>query len=143
MDINISFPNKAIFEIIFFNRDDFYNISFQNKDYLIVGRDQGIVDNVIAIAKNGEVYYITLYNSDICYIAENIDIFVNELLLFDRFHKENTLELNDNQDESLLTILANNFRNELLKLDQSAFRDDMESTFWSEVCEGIEYGILI
>ena len=57
MDINISFPNKAILEIIFFNRDDFYNISFQNNDYLIVGRDQGIVDNVIAIAKNGEVYY--------------------------------------------------------------------------------------
>lgn len=143
MNINTSFPNKAILEIIFLNRDDFYNICFQNNDYMIVGRDQGIADNVIAIATNGEVYYLTLYNSDVCYIAKNIDMFVNELLLFDRFIENNTLELKDNQDESQLTILANNFRNELLKLDQSAFRDDTESTFWSEVCEEIEYGILI
>ena len=110
---------------------------------MIVGRDKDIADNVIAIATNSEVYYLTLYNSDICYIAENIDVFVNELLLFERFIEKKTLELKDNQDESQLTILANNFRNELLKLDQNVFRDDTESTFWSEVCEEIEYGILI
>ena len=143
MDINISFPNKVILEIIFLNREDFYHICFQNNDYMIVGRDKDRADNVIAIATNSEVYYLTLYNSDICYIAENIDVFVNELLLFERFIEKKTLELKDNQDESQLTILANNFRNELLKLDQNVFRDDTESTFWSEVCEEIEYGILI
>jgi len=143
MNINTSFPNKAILEIIFLNRDDFYNICFQNNNYLIVGRDQGIADNVIAIATNGKVYYITLHNNDVCYIAESIDIFVNELLLFDRFIQTNTNELKDDQDESQLIILANSFRNELLKLNQSAFQYGTVSTFWSEVCEEIEYGILI
>ena len=63
-------PNKAILEIIFFSQDDFYNICFQNNNYLIVGWDQGVADNVIAIATNGKVYYITLHNNDVCYIAK-------------------------------------------------------------------------
>ena len=143
MDINTIFSKKAILEIVFLNRDDFYNISFLNNDYLIVGRDRDIDDNVIGISKNGEVYYLTLDSSDVCYIAKDIDTFAAELLLFERFIKTKSPVLNDDQHESQLSVFADSFRNELLKLDKSVFRNDEEDTFWSEVCDEIEYGILL
>mgnify|MGYP002861318363 CR=1 FL=1 len=141
MLIDTIFPNKAILEIAFLNQVDFYSIYFHNNAYLIVGKDKDIENNLIGITNSGEVYYLTLDDSRTCYVSKDIDTFVNELLLFDRFVEKN-MDI-ENQDELLLSQLANSFRNELLKLDKSAFRDGAVSTFWSEVCEEIEYGILI
>ena len=31
-----------------------------------------------------------LYNSDVCYIAENVDVFVKELLVYERFIETST-----------------------------------------------------
>ena len=135
MNMDISLPDKTILEVTFLKKNDFYTISLQNQDYLIVGGDEGIHTNLIGIAKNGTVYYITTDDGVLCYISPNIEIFVKELLLYDEYMNH---KFSENLDESMLSDFANQFRKEILKFDNSAF--DSGSTYWSEICEEMEYG---
>lgn len=49
-------------------------------------------------------------------------------------------ELPENPDDSQLSEFADKFRKKILKLDSNAFCS--ENTFWSEICEEMEYGII-
>lgn len=139
MYLDISFPNKKILEISFLKPEDFYIISFKNNNYTIVGGDMDIETNLIGIAEDDKVYYITTDDKELCYIAANIRTFIKELLLFDDYI--NTNYLPDNPDDLQLAEFTDNFKTKILKSDSNAFYD--ESTFWSEICEEMEYGIII
>lgn len=123
---DMSFPNKTILEVTFLNITDFYIISFQNNNYTIIGGDKDIKTNLIGIADNDKVYYITTDDKKICYISVNIRTFIKQLLLFDDY-------INTNNPPE-------NFRCKILELDKNAFKSN--ETFWSEICEELEYGII-
>jgi len=135
----ISFPDKTILEVTFLKTTDFYSIYFENNNYIIVGGDKDIETNLIGIAENEKVYYITTDDRQLCYIAVNIETFIKELLLFDDYI--NTNNLPDNPDEIQLAEFADSLRTKILESDASAFCNN--DTFWSEVCEEVEYGIII
>ena len=122
---DIHFPEKTILEVTFLNITDFYSISFQNNNYTIVGSDKDIGGNLIGIADDEKVYYITTYDKRIYYISVNIWIFIKQLLLFEKYVDTN------NPPES--------FRLKILESDADAFKSN--ATFWSEICEEMEYGI--
>ncbi|MEE3350702.1 MAG: hypothetical protein VZR09_11795 [Candidatus Gastranaerophilaceae bacterium] len=92
------------------------------------------IPNLVGIGENRKVYYITIDDNIICYISADINIFIKELLLYDNYmmHRPNNL------DESQLIEFTEKFRKELLDLDKTAFLD--ENTYWSEICEEMEYG---
>ena len=137
--IDIYFPDKTILEITFLKTTDFYSICFENKNYIIVGKDKDIHNNLIGIAENEKVYYITTDDRQLSYIAVNIETFIKELLFFDEYI--NTNNLPENPDEMQLAEFAGNLKTKILESDANAF--DNESTFWSEICEEVEYGIII
>ncbi|MCM1315538.1 MAG: hypothetical protein NC205_02050 [Prevotella sp.] len=136
--VNMSFPDKTILEVTFLNITDFYSISFQNHNYTIVGGDKDIKTNLIGIAEDDKVYYITTDDKKICYISVNIGTFIKQLLLFDDYINKNNLP--ENPDEIQLSEYADIFRKKILELDKNAFKSD--ETFWSEICEEMEYGII-
>ncbi|MDE5862104.1 MAG: hypothetical protein K2H28_07905 [Ruminococcus sp.] len=123
---DIHFPDKTILEVAFLNITDFYSISFQNNNYTIIGGDKDIEGNLIGIADDGKVYYITTYDKRISYISVNIRMFIKQLLLFEEYADTN------NPPER--------FRRKILESDTNAFKSN--DTFWSEVCEELEYGII-
>lgn len=123
---DIQFPDKMILEVTFLNKQDFYSISFENNNYTIVGGDKDIKTNLIGIADNDKVYYITTDDKKICYISANIEIFIKQLLLYDDY-------INTNNPPE-------NFRLKILESDKNAFKNN--ETFWSEVCEEMEYGVI-
>lgn len=137
---DIVFPEKEILEISFLNHDDFYSIILKNTEYLIVGGDKDIKSNLIGIKSNQEVYYLSTDDNKISYISKNIDIFLSELLLFDKYVTEKVHELPENPNDMQLFEFAYEFKKEILKLDKNAFLDS--NTYWSEIYEEIEYGIL-
>ncbi|MBD5159774.1 MAG: ribosomal protein S18-alanine N-acetyltransferase [Ruminococcus sp.] len=125
-NLDIHFPDKTILEVTFLNVTDFYSISFQNDNYTIVGGDKDIEGNLIGIADDDKVYYITTYDKKISYISVNIRTFIKQLLLFEEYADTN------NPPE--------NFRRKILESDADAFKSN--DTFWSEICEELEYGII-
>ncbi len=135
----ISFPDKTILEITFLKTTDFYSIHFENSNYIIVGGDKELPTNLIGIAENEKVYYITTDDRQLCYIAINIETFIKELLLFDDYI--NTNNLPENPDEIQLAEFADILRTKILESDANAFCSN--DTFWSEICEEVEYGIII
>lgn len=139
MYTDISLPEKAILEITFLSKTDFYNISFENNNYKIIGGDKDISTNLIGIDKDGKVYYITTDDKKLCYIAASIDIFVKELLLYENYINTEENKLPKNPNDSQLFEFTNKFRKKILKLDNDAFYS--ENTYWSEICEEMEYGI--
>ena len=60
-------------------------------------------------------------------------------MLYDNYINTDGNELPENPDESQLSEFADKFREKILKLDSNAFYS--EDTFWSEICEEMEYGI--
>lgn len=52
---DISFPDMTILEINFLNKPDFYDISFENSNYTVVGGDKDIETNIVAIANDNKV----------------------------------------------------------------------------------------
>lgn len=140
MYIDHSLPKKTILEISFLSRIDFYNISFKNNNYQIIGGDKDIKTNLIGISKDGKVYYIITDENTLCYIAISADVFVKELLLYDDYMNAKDNELPENPDDSQLSAFTDKFRKKILTLDRHAF--DSEDTFWSEICEEMEYGII-
>ncbi len=135
---DISFPNKKILEIRFLSVEDFYTISFENHNYTIVGGDDDIKTNLVRIAENEKVYYISADDKTICYISVNISTFIKELLLFDNYVNQSNLP--ENPDDLQLAEFAEHLKIQILKSDSNAFYDD--NTFWSEVCEELEYGVI-
>ena len=136
---DISFPNKKILEISFLSVEDFYTISFENHNYTIVGGDVDIETNLVGIAEDEKVYYISTDDKTLCYIAVNISTFIKELSSFDDYVNQSNLP--ENHDNLQLAEFVENFKAQILKSDSNAFYD--ESTFWSEICEEMEYGIII
>lgn len=135
--LDISFPDKTILEISFL--ESFYSISVKNNNYLIVGGDKDIAENLVGIAEDEKVYYID--GENLCYIAVNIGIFIKELLLFDSYMNMDADNLPENPDDETLSRFTDNFKSKILELDSTAFCND--DTFWSEICEEMEYGIII
>lgn len=118
---DVQFPDRTILEITFLNKSDFYDISIQNRRYTIVGGDKDISTNLVGIADDEKVYYITTDDGELCYISPDIRTFIKQLLLFE--------EYTDTED----------FRRKILELDKNSLND---KTFWAEVYEEIEYGII-
>lgn len=56
------------------------------------------------------------------------------------FTKSHPDELSENPDDSQLSEFTDKFRKKILKLDSNAFYS--EDTFWSEICEKMEYRII-
>ncbi|MDE5583972.1 MAG: ribosomal protein S18-alanine N-acetyltransferase [Ruminococcus sp.] len=135
----IPFPDKTILEISFLDTDDFYTISIENNNYTIIGGDKDIKTNLIGIGEDKKVYYILADYKNICYISANINTFIKQLLLFDDYVNKNNLP--ENPADSQLYEFAECFRKLIINSDVNAFYD--KSTFWSEICEEIEYGIII
>lgn len=135
---DISFPNKEILEITFLSVEDFYTISFENNTYTIVGGDELIKTDVIGIAEDKKVYYILTDEKKLCYIAVNIETFIKELLMYNDYIDTEGNNLPENPDEAQLAEYAGNFKSRILESDSSAF--DSNDTFWSEICEEMEYG---
>lgn len=134
---DIQFPDKTILEVTFLNITDFYSISFQNRNYTIVGGDKDIKNNLIGISSDGKVYYIVTDDKSLfCYLAVNIYTFIKELLLFDDYI--NTNNLPENPDEIQLAEFTDKFRSQLTELDKTV----CNSKFWSEICEEMEYGVI-
>lgn len=133
---DISFPNKKILEIRFLSVDDFYTISFENNTYTIVGGDEDIETNLVGIAEDEKVYYISADDKTLYYISVNISTFIKELLLFDDYVNQNNLP--ENPDDLQLAEFADKFLSQLLELDKTVCK----SEFWSEICEEMEYGII-
>ena len=140
MYIDNSLPKKTILEISFLSRTDFYNISFESNNYRIIGGDKDIKTNLIGISEDEKVYYIATDENTLYYIAISIDIFVKELLLYDNYMNTKGDELPENPDDLQLSEFTDKFRKKILKLDSNAFYS--EDTFWSEICEEMEYGII-
>ncbi|MCM1507877.1 MAG: SUKH-4 family immunity protein [Ruminococcus flavefaciens] len=136
---DIQFPDRTILEVTFLNKSDFYDISLQNHSYTIVGGDKDIPTNLVGIADDDKVYYITTDDKKLCYISSDIRTFIKQLLLFDDYTNNSILP--DNPDEIQLTEYTDNLRLKFLELDKSAFKSS--DTFWSEICEEVEYGIII
>ena len=140
MYMDHSLPKRTILEISFLSRTDFYNLSFKNNNYRIIGGDKDIKTNLIGIREDGKVYYIITDENTLFYIAISVDAFVRELLLYDDYMNTNGDELPENPDDSQLFEFTDKFRKKILKLDSHAF--DSEDTFWSEICEEMEYGMI-
>lgn len=133
---DISFPNKKILEIRFLSVDDFYTISFENNTYTIVGGDEDIETNLVGIAEDEKVYYISADDKTLYYISVNISTFIKELLLFDNYVNQNNLP--ENPDDLQLAEFTDKFLSQLLELDKTVCK----SEFWSEICEELEYGLI-
>lgn len=136
---DISFPDKTILEISFLSKEHFYDISVKSNNYLIIGGDKDIADNLIGIAEDEKIYYID--GDNLCYIAVNIGVFIKELLLFDSYMNMKADNLPENPDDETLSEFTDNFKSRIIELDNTAFNSD--NTFWSEICEEMEYGIII
>ena len=135
-----SFFKRTILEISFLSTTDFYNISLKNNNYKIIGGDKDIKTNFIGIREDGKIYYIIADENTLFYIAISVDAFVRELLLYDDYMNTNNDELPENPDDSQLFEFTDKFRKKILKLDSHAF--DSDDTFWSEICEEMEYGMI-
>lgn len=133
---DISFPNKKILEIRFLSVEDFYTISFENNTYTIVGGDEDIETNLVGIAEDEKVYYISADDKTLYYISVNISTFIKELLLFDDYVNQNNLP--ENPDDLQLAEFTDKFLSLLLELDKTVCK----SEFWSEICEELEYGLI-
>lgn len=118
---DIQFPDRTILEVTFLNKSDFYDISLQNRNYTIVGGDRDIPTNLVGIADDDKVYYITTDDGELCYISSDIRTFIKQLILFE--------EYTDIED----------FRRKILELDKNSLNN---KAFWSEVYEEMEYGII-
>ena len=140
MYMDHSSPKRTILEISFLSTTDFYNISLKNNNYKIIGGDKDIKTNLIGIREDGKVYYIIADENTLFYIAISVDAFVRELLLYDDYMNTNNDELPENPDDSQLFEFTDKFRKKILKLDSHAF--DSDDTFWSEICEEMEYGMI-
>lgn len=60
-------------------------------------------------------------------------------MLYDNYMNTEGNELPENPDDSQLSEFTDKFRKKILKLDSNAFYS--EDTYWSEICEEMEYGI--
>lgn len=136
---DIQFPDRTILEVTFLNKSDFYGISMQNRSYTIVGGDRDIPTNLIGIADDNKVYYITTDDKKICYISSDIRTFIKQLLLYDDYTNNNILP--ENPDEIQLIEFTDKFKSMISDSDKNAFQSN--DTFWSEICEEMEYGIII
>ena len=76
MYMNHSLPKRTILEISFLSRTDFYNISFKNNNYRIIGGDKDIKTNLIGIREDRKVYYIIMDENTLFYIAISVDAFL-------------------------------------------------------------------
>lgn len=81
----------------------------------------------------GQCYTVVGRDKDLPDLA----ILVRELMLWRSYGKQHPQP--DNMTEAQLTAAAAGFREKLTELDRHAF--DREDTFWSMVCEELEYGI--
>lgn len=93
--------------------------------------------NIIGIAENDNVYYITTDDLNFCYISINIQTFIKQLLLF----RDYVNHFPKNPDDKKISELTENFKLKILELDINSFYN--ENTFWSQICEEMEYGIII
>lgn len=134
---NISFPDEKILEITFLDKSDFYSLSLKNNNYIVIGGDENIETNIIGIAENDNVYYITTDDLNFCYISINIQTFIKQLLLF----RDYVNHFPKNPDDKKISELTENFKLKILELDINSFYN--ENTFWSQICEEMEYGIII
>lgn len=132
MDFDISFPTEPILLIEFLNQQEFYNYTFNDKKYCIVGKDD--VGNLIGIDKNNIVFYLDTELNFAFYTAPNINIFVTELEIYNKYVSEN--ELSDNPSDNELKQYTYKFTEKIKETDCNALTD--ENSFWSVIAEQME-----
>lgn len=137
--MNIIFPDKPILEIIFLKVPDRYKLTVNKKEYEIIGKDEKLDSVLVGVDKRGRVFSLETEDQAVFFIAGNVEAFVNELLLYDSL-SENNGGLSENPSDEELKQFVKKFKKRIKKLDRKAFYRRM--TFWSLVCEEMEYGIL-
>lgn len=137
--MNIVFPDKPILEIIFLKEPERYKVTVNKKEYEIIGKDEMLNTVLVGVDKKGRVFSLETDDKTIIYIASNTETFVNELLLFDSFSEGND-GLSENPSDMELKQFVKSFKKKIKKFDRKAFYRKM--TFWSLVCEEMEYGII-
>lgn len=133
----IQFPSEPILELVFCKPEDTYETVLAGQCYTVVGRDKDLPDRLIGVASDQRVYELDAAQKQVFYAAPDLAVFVRELMLWRSYGKQHPQP--DNMTEVQLTAAAAGFREKLTELDRHAF--DREDTFWSMVCEELEYGI--
>jgi len=134
------FPEQ-FFELVFFSKEEYSLINYKEESYLTIGRDRDIKTNFIAVADDGKVYYISCDENDKCYISVNKEVFAKEIFLFKDYISEKRNIIPENPDDSQLKEFTDTFREKISELDCNALYS--ENTFWSEICEEMEYGLIV
>lgn len=133
----IQFPSEPILELVFYKPEDAYETVLAGQCYMVVGKDKDLPDRLIGVASDKRVYELDDAQKQVFYAAPDLAIFVRELMLWRSYGKQHPQP--DNMAEAQLSAAAAGFREKLTELDRHAF--DREDTFWSMVCEELEYGI--
>lgn len=137
--MNILFPDKPILEIIFLKIQERYKLTVNKKEFEIIGKDEMLDTVLVGTDKKGRVFSLETDDKTIIYIAGNTEAFVNELLLYHSLSEDNG-GLSENPSDMELKRFVKSFKKKIKKFDRKAFYSRM--TFWSLVCEEMEYGII-
>ena len=135
----MTFPDKPILEIIFLKEQDRYKLTVNEKEFEIIGKDEMLDTVLVGTDVKGRVFSLETDNKSIIYIASSTGAFVNELLLYDSLSVDNG-GLPENPSDIELKQFVKDFKKKIRKLDRKAFY--RRRTFWSLVCEEMEYGII-
>ena len=138
MDYNLIFPNELIQYVEFLRSEEFFVMSFLGKDYKIIAKDD--VGNFIGISPNKQVFYLETasdtHSDNIRYIAEDIEMFIQELNLYKQYSKNNYLE--ENPSDEALEKYADGFKELVKAIDAKVFCNS--ESYWSVIVEQMEYG---
>lgn len=135
--MDITFPDKPILELIFLKEQERYKLTVNKKEYEIIGKDEKLDVVLVGTDKKGRVFNLLTEDKTVIFIASNTAAFVNELLLYDSL-SEGGDGLSENPSDKELKQFVKSFKKKMKKLDRKAFY--RRTTFWSLVCEEMEYG---
>ena len=121
-------PSTEILGVSFLPADEFYSVTYENEEYLIVG-DEDAGMSYIGLNKYGNVYLIGLDTK--MYISNSLVKFAKQLLAFQSFALPAA-----KHTEKELKVHANKFRETIKGIDKSAFKND--GTFWAGIIKHIE-----
>lgn len=137
--MNSMFPDKPILEIIFLKVQERYKLTVDKKEFEIIGKDEMLDTALVGTDKKGRVFSLETEDKTIIYIAGNTEAFVNQLLLYDSLAEDNG-GLPENPSDKELKQYVKKFKRNIKRFDRKAFYNRM--TFWSLVCEEMEYGLI-
>ena len=126
-------------ELEFFAVSECYNLILYQHQYKIIAKDEGLSNILASVDENGHVWSLDTEESEekyAVYIASSPEVFRKEIELFHEFCESRPL----NETEEALKQSADEFRRQILYLDENAFSDS--ENYWSVVAEELESGVI-